>query len=173
MRDARREAFQRLGGHSDARVLEPSPPAVTDGPWFADDPVAGVPPANGHLPVASPVSGVGVLYDDLIEDDPELADWCSARWLGAYKRLEPVPAGLLATRLALHQLSETLISPAREKANGKIALRWTLGGFGTPFFGDDEQIRVEGDQLIHTTRDGERHERLEVDAAASRFLGDW
>jgi hypothetical protein len=27
-------------------------------------------------------------------------------------------------------------------------LRWTLGGTGTPFFGDDEQIRVAGTDLV-------------------------
>jgi hypothetical protein len=27
-------------------------------------------------------------------------------------------------------------------------LRWTLGGFGTPFFGADEQVRVAGSDLI-------------------------
>ena len=173
MRNARREAFQRLGGRYDVRVLEPSPPTVTDGPWYADDPVAGEPQMNGDLPVVSPVTGSGVLWDDLASEDPELATWCSTRWLGAYKRLGELPDNLVETRLALHKLSEEVISPAREKANGKIALRWTLGGFGTPFYSDDEQMRVEGDELIHTTRAGEQRQRLEVDADASHFLGDW
>ena len=29
-----------------------------------------------------------------------------------------------------------------------MALRWTLGGFGTPFFGADEQVRVDGTDLV-------------------------
>ena len=34
----RREASERVDGAYEVRVLEPSPPPVTDGPWFADDP---------------------------------------------------------------------------------------------------------------------------------------
>src|SRR5690242_15622728 len=34
------EAFERLGGRYEVRVLEPSPPAVNSAPWYADDPVA-------------------------------------------------------------------------------------------------------------------------------------
>jgi hypothetical protein len=40
-RDARAEAQHVLGPN--ARVLEPSPPAVTEPPWFADDPTGGEP----------------------------------------------------------------------------------------------------------------------------------
>ena len=40
MRNARQEAFERLGGRYEVRVLEPSPPAVDEEPWFADDPTA-------------------------------------------------------------------------------------------------------------------------------------
>ncbi len=43
---------------------------------------------------------------------------------------------------------------ARREVNGKIGLRWTLGGFGTPFFGDDEQVRVDGDALVHQRAGG-------------------
>ena len=172
MRDPRREAFKRLGGAYDVRVLEPSPPAVAEGPWFADDPVADARGDEGR-PVVSPVSDGNVSWSDLVEDEPELAAWCAERWLAAYRRLGPVPAGAVETRLALHKLSEEVISPARERANGKIALRFTLGGFGTPFFGDDEQIRVEGNELIRVSRGGEDRERLDVDPQASRFLGDW
>ena len=42
--DPRREAFDRVGGRYDVRVLEPSPPAVNEAPWFADDPIARRPP---------------------------------------------------------------------------------------------------------------------------------
>ena len=41
-----------------------------------------------------------------------------------------------------------VISPARQRANGKMALRWTLGGIGTPFFGEDEQVRIRGTDLV-------------------------
>ena len=29
-----------------------------------------------------------------------------------------------------------------------MALRWTLGGIGTPFFGADEQVRIQGTNLV-------------------------
>ena len=124
-------------------MLEPSPPAVADGPWFADDPAA-----RGEVPagrsVVSPVGTGDLRWDDLASTDPELAEWCADRWLGAYRRLGPVPAKLVPTRIALHRLAEQVVSPARRKANGKIGLRYTRGGFGTPFFGADVQVRVRG-----------------------------
>jgi hypothetical protein len=46
-----------------------------------------------------------------------------------------------------------VLSPARRRANGKIALRWTLGGFGTPFFGADVQVRVAGAQILRQVAD--------------------
>jgi hypothetical protein len=104
----------------------------------------------------------------------------------------------VATRLALHRLAEQVISPARERANGKIGLRFTRGGFGTPFFGEDVQLRVEAKNLVVQSRDGERaaqittltdmathvgpellehapvdDEPLDVDGHAARFIGDW
>ncbi len=42
-RDPRAEAQAALEVGLLARVLEPSPPAVTDPAWFADDPVQGRP----------------------------------------------------------------------------------------------------------------------------------
>ena len=51
--DARKEAFDRVGGRFDARVLEPSPPAVTVPPWFADDPVAPDPGAGPASPCSA------------------------------------------------------------------------------------------------------------------------
>lgn len=170
--NARAEAVQRLGGAYEARVLEPSPPAVDEEPWFADDPVArGVVP-EGRL-VVSPVGTGDLRWQQLVADDAGLEQWCAERWLAAYRRLRPTPGGLVETRQALHELAEEVISPARQKANGKIGLRYTRGGFGTPFFGNDMQIRVAGDQLITCEAGVERSERLEVDAAASAFIGDW
>jgi hypothetical protein len=151
----RAEAQARLGGRYDARVLEPSPPAAQDPPWFADDPVGrGEPP--GELPRVLPVAGGDLRWADLIDREPELEAWCSERWLGAYRRLEPAPAGLISTRTALHRLAEQVISPARRRANGKIGLRFTGGGFGTPFFAEDVQLRVLGESLIVQDADGDR-----------------
>jgi hypothetical protein len=193
MRNARQEAFDRLEGGYEVRVLEPSPPAVEEEPWFADDPTA-----RGDVPqgreLVSPVTTGDLLWDDLAANDAGLAAWCAERWLGSYRRLEAPPPSLPTTRLALHRLAEQVLTPARQRANGKIALRYVAGGFGTPFFGDDVQVRVAGAELVVDSPRGERRaplsslaaaaghvgvplevpdEPLEVDEAASRFLGDW
>jgi hypothetical protein len=195
--NARAEAYARLGGRYEVRVLEPSPPAVAEPPWFADDPVARGDVAPGRQLVA-PVGG-DLSWDALAVDDPRLAAWCADRWLAAYRRLAPAPAALASTRGALHRLAERVLSPARQRATGKLGLRYTRGGFGTPFFGDDVQLRVEADQLV--VQRGERERRapistvaaaadtvgrdllprelafddipLAVDATAAAFLGDW
>jgi hypothetical protein len=140
---ARAEAFQRLGGRFDVRVLEPSPPAVQDPPWFADDPVAG----GEIVPVERPGTRS---WQQLCRDegDPALDRWCTDRWLAAWRPLAGLPAEFPRTREALHRLAEHVLAPARHRANGKIGLRFTYRGFGTPFFGDDRQVRVEGAELI-------------------------
>ncbi len=196
--NARADAHALLGGRFEVRVLEPSPPAVAEAPWFADDPVArGEVPAGRRL--VSPVTNGDVSWDELAREDPEIAAWCADRWLGAWRRLGPAPAALPTTRVALHRLAELVMSPARAKANGKIALRYTHGGFGTPFFGDDVQLRVRGAELIVQRGIDARHTPittlrsaadaigrdllpgdlalddapLAVHPTASAFLGDW
>jgi hypothetical protein len=145
----RAEAFDRIGGTHEVRVLEPSPPAVAEAPFFADDPVAtdGAPPGR---PVVSPVSGADVRWYELCEGlgDAALTQWCAARWLGPWRDLEPAPAGLVAARDAWHAVAEWVVAPARHAANGRIGLRWTRGGVGTPFFGDHVQVRIEGTDLV-------------------------
>jgi hypothetical protein len=170
-------------------VLEPSPPAVQDEPWFADDPTE-----RGEVPagrqVVSPVTSGDLLWSEVEGVDPA---WAADRWLGPYKELEPVPPTLGTTRTALHLLATAVIAPTRQRANGKIGLRWTLGGFGTPFFGADAQIRVEGTELVVDREGEERRTALttvsdaaaaigfdlddrtpvEADPSATRFLSDW
>jgi hypothetical protein len=192
----RAEAVERLGGRYEARVLEPSPPAVDAPPWFADDPVARGEVAPG-VRVVSPVATGNLTWQEIADQDPSLRPWCAERWLASHRRLGPAPDTLPTTRVSLHGLAERVISPARARANGKIGLRYTRGGFGTPFFGADVQIRVRGTELI--VQEGEteraapittlaaagRHvgshlgspdlpgEPLDVDSEASAFLGDW
>ena len=84
----RAEATKRLAGCYDARVLEPSPPAVTSGPWFADDPVDPLHAPTGR-PVVSPVATAELTWEQLAADDPELAAWCAERWLAALPPLPP------------------------------------------------------------------------------------
>jgi hypothetical protein len=180
-------------------VLEPSPPAIHDEPWFADDPTDPRDPPPEGRQVVSPVTGGDLLWQSLVDADPGLREFCAERWLGPYKPLEPAPPALGVTRDELHRLAERVISPARRRDSGKIGLRWTLGGFGTPFFGADSQIRVDGGQLVIDAGGEERRhplvtirdaaaavgfdlagadealadEPLEIDATASRFVGDW
>jgi hypothetical protein len=170
--DPQREAAVAVGGRYDVRVLEPSPPSVREPPWFADDPVAPGEPREGRQ-VVSPVPTADLLWSDLAGDDAPLADFCRARWLGPWKRLEPLPPGFAETRLALHRVAEDVMKPAREQANGKFGLRYTRGGFGTPFFGADEQLRVERDELVAVKEGAETRTKLDVDPDASAALGDW
>lgn len=144
-RNPRTEAQRLLTGRFDARVLEPSPPGVEDGAWFADDPTD---PTGAERPVVGPTSAASLTWDRWLREFPEQTGWAADRWLGGYRRLGPPPAMLTDTRTALHRLAVYVLSPARRRTNGKIALRWTLGGFGTPFFGADEQVRVAGTWLV-------------------------
>jgi hypothetical protein len=172
MSDPRSEAFERLNGEWEVRVLEPSPPAVVDAPWFADDPVARGSAPDGRR-IVSPIPTGDVLWDELAAGDEALAAWCAERWLGAYRRLAPLPSAFADTREALHDLAERVVSPARERVNGKIGLRYTRGGFGTPFFGDGEQVRVEGASLVRIASGAcEQREALDVDPAAVAALAD-
>ena len=166
----RAEAFARLGGAYEVRVLEPSPPAVNRPPWFADDPTARgcVPPGRQ---VVSPVTSGDLLWDDLADGDPHLADWCAERWLGAHRRLDRVPPGLVSTRRSLHELARRVIGPVRERANEQCGLRWTRGGFGTPFFGADAQVRVEHGVLVVQSRFRERRAPVATIAAAADLIG--
>jgi hypothetical protein len=176
MANPQAEAEDMLGGDYEARVLEPSPPAVNEPP-YADDPVyPGEVPEGREL--VSPVHGRGDLtWDDIAREDPELAAWCAERWLGAWKRLEPLPSSFTETRVALHKVAEAVVSPARRPEN-ETALHYTRGGFGTPFFeqdGVDCQVRVEHGELVRQRGNEESREPLppEVDAGAASALGDF
>ena len=168
----RREAAEVVDERYEVRVLEPSPPAFAEPPWFADDPVARGEMSTGRQ-VVSPVPTGDLLWVDLVREEPGLAEFCRERWLGPWKRLEPVPAEFAETRRALHRIAEDVMKPAREKANGKFGLRYTRGGFGTPFFGDDRQLRVERDELVTVEAEAERRTKLEVDPGAAAAVGDW
>src|SRR6476661_4654300 len=169
MANPRAEAKDKLGGDYEARVLEPSPPSVPEFP-FADDPVEpGEVPEGRQL--VSPVHNRGDLtWDEIARLEPELAPWCADRWLGAWKRLDPLPETFAATRKVLHEIALAVVSPARMPEN-EIALRYTRGGFGTPFFeqdGADCQVRVEHGQLVRQREDEETREPLpDVDPAAA------
>jgi len=160
----------RTPGRYAARVLEPSPPAVTDAPWFADDPVAAPAPA-GRL-VVSPVGGADTTWDELARDDAALAGWCAARWLGAWPALAPIadPEAWATGCRAWHTLAEHVLAPARHRCNGKIGLRFTRGGIGTPFSATprgDQQVRIDGPDLVVTGPDATRVPITTLGAAAA------
>jgi hypothetical protein len=170
-RNARTEAQRLVGDRYEARVLEPSPPAIHDGSWFSDDPVALEAPAVGR-PVVSPLPNADLTWDQWLASNPQHASWAADRWLGARRRLPPAPAALAETRLSLHRLAVYVLSPARRRANGKIALRWTLGGFGTPFFGSDEQVRVVGSDLVRQEGNTAASKPITSLARAAKFVLD-
>src|SRR4029450_3366563 len=85
-RDPRREAEAVVGDRFDARVLEPSPPAVLDGDLFADDPVAVEPDRPSDRPVVSPVAGADLTWDQWLGDHPEHEGSAAARWAGGRPR---------------------------------------------------------------------------------------
>jgi hypothetical protein len=86
-------------------------------------------------------------------------------------RLEPLPAAYVETRDALHRLASYVLAPARKAATGRIGLRATPGGFGTPPFGDGEQLRVEGASLVRRRGDGWEATGIASLAAAAAFAG--
>jgi hypothetical protein len=176
MVNPRAEAEDMLGGDYEARVLEPSPPAVGP-PRYTDDPVEpGEVPEGREL--VSPVHNRGDLtWDEIAREEPDLAPWCAERWLGAWKPLESLPAGFAETRDALHQVAEGVVAPARKPEN-EISLRYTRGGFGTPFFEEDGldcQVRVANGELVRQRGAEQTTEPLPaaVDPLAADALGDF
>lgn len=154
------------------RVLEPSPPAVQEGEWLADDPV-GEPLGRDFRGLVAPVELAGAMtWDDWLEHEHEHAGWVAARWLGADRTIADPPPAFAATRAALHRLAAYVVSPARRRVNGKIGLRWTLGGFGTPFFGGDEQIRVEGALIVRQVGGTARAEPIASLSTAATLVLD-
>ena len=175
-RNARAEAQDLMEPGFVARVLEPSPPAVHSGE-FSDDPTDRSDAPEGAK-VVSPVASGDITWVELVSTRPDLKEWATDRWLGPWPRLGPVPAGLIETRESLHQLAFFVLAPARHRINTKIGLRFTGGGFGTPFYGDDEQVRIDGLDLI--VQRGSRAERLPLTtvgeacrAAGTRYRTNW
>jgi hypothetical protein len=168
-RDPRNDAEAVLGPGLSARVLEPSPPAVNTGPWFADDPTA-VEPTTGGAVVAATGDG-DISWEPAACERAAVVRYAQDHWLAYPKRLGPPPSYLAETSHNLRAIAFFVLSRARQEANGKIARRWTKGGFGTPFFGDDQQIRVEGAQLVVQDRNGIRSQPITTLRAAGDFVG--
>jgi hypothetical protein len=86
---------------------------------------------------------------------------------------------LVGTRLSLQAVAEHVLSAALHAATGRIGLRATPGGFGTPWFpgppaagsdGETEQrLRVEGVELVVERAGEERRTALTTLGAAAAF----
>ncbi len=169
VRNALAEANEALGGSARGVVLEPSPPAIDDGLWFADDPVNA--DVSGAGPLVSPAGNADESWVDRIAAVPSLTAFASERSLAAHRRLGAPPPTLVDTRVALHRLATYVIAPARHRATGKFGLRWVRGGFGTPFFGADRQIRVEGADVVVQEDDQVRSAPITTLRAAAELIG--
>jgi hypothetical protein len=87
-------------------------------------------------------------------------------------RLQLLPPAFGATVAALHSVAEQIVAPARKPAN-EIALEATPGGFGTPPFdhdGVEQQVRVDGVELVHAIGGEERRTALTSLEAARRLV---
>jgi hypothetical protein len=86
--------------------------------------------------------------------------------------MDPLPEHYTETRTALHAIAVERVSPVREAVTGRIDLRATAGGFGTPVFDEDREVRVDGAELVTIARGAEAREELDgIDEAAARWLG--
>ena len=170
MSDPQREAHERLDGKYEVRVLEPSPPAVDRAPWYADDPTA-----RGSVPqgtrLVGPTSSADITWDEMCRKTANLREWCADRWLGGWRRISSPPPGFHATRDALHVLAEHVLAPARYLSTGRIGLRYTYRGFGTPFFGADEQLRIDRTVIVHQRGPQESRTSISTAAVAAGFVG--
>ena len=167
--DPAAEATAVVGDGYEVRVLEPSPPAVAEGPFWADDPADPSPSGAGSL--VAPHSGGDLTWDELIAARPELADFAADRWLGARRQLPELPSDYPAALFDFHRLAYSVVAEARYQCNGKFGLRYTRGGFGTPFFGDDIQVRVAGDQLVVQAAMQARSTTITTLREAGEFVG--
>lgn len=186
VRDPLAEAARLVGERYLPTVLEPSPPAERTPPYFASDPLgeAHKPHSSGDTPVLTPEGlGVGVSWDSWVGEHPEHSDWAARRWLTSDRRLVAAPSALDDTRRSLHRLAAYVIAPTRYAQDQKFGLRWTLDGFGTPFFaapagspdraptfGTDRQVRVQGELLVDQRGAEVRSTRITTLRAAAEFL---
>jgi len=84
--------------------------------------------------------------------------------------VKPLPPDLAQTRDNLHQLAFFALAPARHKATGRMGLRATPGGFGTPEFGG-RVARIEGDLLVSESEANVATQTITTVRSATEFLG--
>lgn len=164
------DAQELLQDGYEARVLEPSLPAVNDGDYKADDPTA-LDDRDPNLMVVTPTSAGDVTWDELSRQHARLSDFASSHWLGAWSRLPALPDQYISTVASLGQLAFFVIAPARFAVQEKLGLRYTHGGFGTPFYGNDRQVRMEGSFLVVQEGDTAEGEEVTTIRRAARQVG--
>jgi hypothetical protein len=177
-RNPRAEATSLLPPGYEARVLESSPPSNQDPAWYADDPTD---PGETTGRVVTVVPAEGMTWSEAAEADPTISTFAAEHWLDGRRHLGALPTGYERGRRALHQIAFFAVAPRRYRATGKLGLRYTRGGFGTPFFlddGTDAQVRVEADLLIVQAGDSVRSQPVTTLTEATGFLGieyreDW
>jgi hypothetical protein len=86
--------------------------------------------------------------------------------------LHALPDTFVPTRDALRHVAVHIVARARSQAAGQISLRTTVGGFGTPAFGDDGvRVRVSGGVLVRDA-DGAGHAAAEATALHGSTLAE-
>ncbi len=84
--------------------------------------------------------------------------------------LRPLPPTFASTREALHQIAFFALAPARYQAVGRMGLRATPGGFGTPEY-DGKVARVEGDLLVFESQGNIATQTITTVREAASFFG--
>ncbi|MGH8873046.1 MAG: hypothetical protein ACRDWS_13870 [Acidimicrobiia bacterium] len=92
-------------------------------------------------------------------------------------RLGPLPDDFQFARDQLHQIAFYAVAPARYAVEGRMGLRATPGGFGTPEY-DGRVSRVEGHLLVHEQGGNIATQTITTIRAAAEFFGvvydvDW
>ena len=85
--------------------------------------------------------------------------------------LRELPQGYSAMREGLHQIAFFAVAPARYKVAGRMGLKDTPGGFGTPEF-DGQVARVEGGLLVHEQDGNVATQTITTIRSAAEFFGN-
>lgn len=86
-------------------------------------------------------------------------------------RFGPLPDIIQTTRNSLHQLAFFAVSPARHKVVGRMGLKATPGGFGTPEY-EGQVSRVDQDLLIYENDAGVATQTITTIRVATEFFGN-
>lgn len=85
--------------------------------------------------------------------------------------LLPRAADQTAARDDYHRLAFAVVGEARRVETGRFGLRATSGGFGTPEFGTDRRVRVDGATLVVEQGENVRIHEIGTLRAAADFVG--